>query len=121
MRVSKTKRISIAAAAREFSIIEGRMVVELHPRQVEVNKGTAVKALVERYHLRGGIYLGDDISDVDAFAVMHTRGFEGLALGVISEETPHEVTREADFTLNGVGDVEHFFKWLVGVAPALRQ
>ncbi|KPJ52091.1 MAG: hypothetical protein AMJ37_03550 [Dehalococcoidia bacterium DG_18] len=105
----------------EFQELEGRMVVELRPRQVGVNKGTAVKALVERYHLRGGIYLGDDISDVDAFGVMHTTGFKGLGLGVIDEETPDEVIREADFTLNGVGDVERFFKWLVAVAPALRQ
>lgn len=105
----------------QFRELEGRMVVELRPRQVGVNKGAAVKALVESYHLRGGIYLGDDISDVDAFGVMHTTGFKGLTLGVIDEETPHEVIREADFTLNGVGDVEHFLKWLVGVAPALRQ
>ena len=101
-------------------MLEGRMVVELRPPLV-VNKGTAVNALRESYRLRGGIYLGDDISDVDAFAVMHTRGFKGLAVGVVDEETPHEVTGEADFTLNGVGDVEHFFTWLVGVGLALRQ
>ena len=115
------EKIATSAIANEFRAVEGRMVVELRPRQVGVNKGTAAKTLVETYDLRGGIYLGDDISDVDAFSVMHTRGFKGLALGVIDAETPHDVISEADFTLNGVGDVEHFLKWLAGVAPALRQ
>jgi len=114
------EKIATAATSREFRTIEGKMVVELRP-PLEVNKGVAVIGLVERYHLRGGIYLGDDISDVDAFGVMHTRGFKGLALGVTSEETSHEVTRDADFTLNGVSDVARFLKWFAGAAPTLRQ
>jgi trehalose-phosphatase len=94
------------------------MVVELRPA-VKVNKGAAVLALIKRYRLRGGIYLGDDITDVDAFSAMHGKDFKGLALGVIDKETPHEVEREADFTLNGVGDVERFLRWLVVTARGL--
>jgi trehalose 6-phosphate phosphatase len=101
--------------------MEGRMVVELRPRQVGVNKGAAVKALVDKYRLMGAIYLGDDISDVDAFRATHRKGFKGLAVGVIGEEAPHLVERKADFTLNGVGDVERFLIWLAGAVPALRQ
>jgi len=37
---------------------------------------------------------------------------KGLAIGVIDEETAPEVKLEADFTLNGVGEVEQFFEWL---------
>lgn len=114
------EKIGVSAIAGEFQTVEGMMVVELRPH-LGVNKGTAVKALVDQYRLRGGIYLGDDISDVDAFAVMHQKGFSGLALGVTGEETPHQVAREADFTLNGVGDVERFLIWLAGAVPALRQ
>ena len=111
------EKIAASSIARDFRIQEGKMVVELRP-PVEVNKATAVEALVKSYNLRGGIYVGDDISDVDAFSAMHQEILKGLAVGVISEETPQQVEKEADFSLNGVADVERFLTWLAGVAPA---
>lgn len=117
-RAIREKIATSPTSRREFRTLEGRMVVELCP-PLGVNKGTAVNALRESYRLRGGIYLGDDASDLDAFRVMHQKGFS--ALGVIEDETPDEVVREADFTLNGVGDVARFLKWLAGAAPVLRQ
>lgn len=118
------EKISTAAIAREFSIIEGRMVVELRP-PLKVNKGDAALALVERHHLRGGIYLGDDISDIDAFAAIHSRlkssSFKGLAFGIVDAETSPLVEKEADFTLHGVADVERFLKWLAETVAALRH
>ena len=111
------EKIATSAIASEFQTLEGRVVVELRP-PLGVHKGTAVNALRESYRLRGGIYLGDDASDLDAFRVMHQKGFS--ALGVIADETPDEVAREADFTLNGVDDVARFLRWLAGSAPELR-
>lgn len=117
-------QISTSALAREFRIMEGRMVVELRP-PLEVNKGDAVLALVEGHRLRGGIYLGDDMTDIDAFVAIHNKkkepSFKGLALGVVDEETPSLVEKEADFTLNGVGDVERFLNWLIETVPGLRR
>ncbi len=110
------ERIAKSPSARGFRIVEGRMVVELRP-PVEVNKGIALLGLVESYRLKGGIYLGDDISDVDAFAALHSAPFKGLALGVVDEETSHQVEKEADFTLNGVGDAERFLRWLAATVP----
>jgi trehalose 6-phosphate phosphatase len=94
------------------------MVVELRP-PLDVNKGTAVEDLVEKYQLRGGIYMGDDIGDINAFRVMHQKGFSSLC--VIADETPDDVSREADFSVNGVSDVARFLKWFAGVAPVLGQ
>jgi len=130
------EKIAASSIARDFRIQEGKMVVELRP-PVEMNKATAVEALMKSYNLRGGIYVGDDISDVDAFRAMQQESsgqalrqaqgernryrpasFKGLAVGVISEETPQQLEKEADFTLNGVADVERFLTWLAGVAPA---
>jgi trehalose 6-phosphate phosphatase len=116
-RQAVLETIASSAIARDFRILEGKMVVELRP-PVEVNKGTAVRDLVERYHLKGGVYMGDDVSDLDAFAVMRQEGF--CSLGVIADETPEEVKRGADFTLNGVGDTERFLRWFAGAAPGLR-
>jgi trehalose-6-phosphatase len=70
-----------------------------------------VRDLIGDYHLAGGVYIGDDASDLDAFRVMHRGGF--AALGVLGEETPEEVVREADYSLNGVSDVARFLGWLV--------
>jgi trehalose 6-phosphate phosphatase len=118
------ERISTAAIAREFSIIEGRMVVELRP-PLKANKGDAVLTLIERHRLQGGVYLGDDISDLDAFAAIHGRArgssFRGLALGVIDEETSPLVEKEADFTLHRVGDVERFLKWVTEIVAVPRH
>jgi len=118
------EKISTAAIAREFSITEGRMVVELRP-PLKVNKGDAVLSLVERHCLQGVIYLGDDVSDIDAFAAIHARSrsssFKGLAFGIVDEETSPLVEKEADFTLYGVADVERFLKWLAETVAALRH
>jgi trehalose 6-phosphate phosphatase len=103
------KQVERARSAEGFKIVEGKMVVELRP-SVEVNKGSAVSALIGDYRLAGGIYMGDDASDLDAFRVMRGDGF--AAVGVLGDETPDEVEREADYTLDGIGDVARFLKWL---------
>jgi trehalose 6-phosphate phosphatase len=110
--------VETSALANQFQILEGKMVVELRP-PLDVNKGTAVEDLVEKYQLRGGIYMGDDIGDINAFRVMHQKGFSSLC--VIADETPDDVSREADFSVNGVSDVARFLKWFAGVAPVLGQ
>ncbi len=103
-------------SAKGFHLLQSRMAIEIRP-PVEINKGSAVLELISKHHLRGGIYLGDDLTDVDAFRSMHSRAagpsFEGIAIAAINEESSPEVCDEADFTLNGVRDVERFLGWLV--------
>ena len=109
-RQSILKQVEGSRSAKGFKIVEGKMVVELRP-PVEVNKGSAVKDLIRDYRLCGGLYLGDDASDIDAFRVVHRDGF--AAVGVLGDETPDEVVREADYTLDGVSEVARFLKRLV--------
>ena len=101
--------------ARGLRTIQGRMAIDLIP-PVKVNKGTATLDLIQEYNLQGGVYLGDDLTDIDAFraihAACHDLDFQGFAIGVISQEMPEKLAEEADFTLNGVDDVERFLKWL---------
>jgi trehalose 6-phosphate phosphatase len=106
--------------ARVLRIIPGRKVIDILPPAA--NKGTAIAALINRYHLRAVLYLGDDFTDIDAFrgvrAATRGRGFQGFAIGVISQEMPESFIAEADFTLNGVSDVARFLAWLSqAVAP----
>ena len=121
------KRDTLAALenltrAKHLRIIQGKMSTNLIPL-VEANKGTATLDLIREYNLHGGIYLGDDLTDVDAFRAIRSTSrnsaFQGLAIGIISQEMPEELVADADFTLNGVNDVERFLKWMSQVVLPL--
>ncbi len=109
--------------ARNLRIVQERKAIDLLP-PVEANKGTAILDLIQRHNLHGAIYLGDDVTDIDAFRAIRTASrdldFHGFAIGIISQEMPENFVAEVDFTLNGVNDVEHFLKWMsqTVVAPS---
>lgn len=108
--------------AKGLRIMQERMTIDLLP-PVEVNKGTATLDLIQGYNLQGGIYLGDDLTDIDAFRAIHAASrdlnFQGFAIGITSQEMPEKLAAEADFTLNGVNNVEQFLKWLSQTAVGL--
>ena len=120
VRESILKIISHSSAAQWFDVDQARAVIELRP-PLEVTKGSVVRELIEKYHLKSAVYMGDDVADIDAFDTMRTlsRGaiFQGLALGVVGEETPPEVAKRADFLLRGVSEVEAFLSWLDETIP----
>ena len=108
---------SISSNAKGLQVRQGKMVVELFP-PVKVSKGSAILDLAREYQLRAVIYLGDDLTDVDAFKAIHgarAPDFDGICIGVTGKETLSAVEEEADFTLDGVGEVERFFEWLTKV------
>jgi trehalose 6-phosphate phosphatase len=104
----------------KLRIMPGKMSVNLLPA-IEINKGTATLELINEYQLRGAIYLGDEVTDLDAFRVIHIIGqdldFRGLAIAVTGPETPETLTAEADFILNGVSEVGRFLSWMVKTVP----
>ncbi len=107
--------VKALAQAKNLRVIKGKMTVNLLP-PIEINKGTATLDLINGYNLQSGIYLGDDLTDIDAFRAMRDASgnlkFHGFAIGIVSSEMPEELVKEADFTLNGVNDVGRFLKWL---------
>lgn len=107
---------------QELRIVPGRMVIDILP-PVTINKGTAVRELIRDYQLKGGIYLGDDVTDIDAFRAIHSASgkgdFKGWAVGITSPEMPPEMLPEVDFTLNGVAEVADFFRQLSRTARQL--
>jgi trehalose 6-phosphate phosphatase len=100
--------------AGELRITEGRMVVELRPN-LEVNKGSALASLIAKYDLAGIIYIGDDVSDVDAFEAIHNAEIKGIAVGVGSDEAPSLLYDKADFMVRGVEQVERLLGRLVDI------
>ena len=101
---------------------ESKYAINLLP-PVNMDKGTATLDLIEEYNLQGGVYLGDDITDIDAFRTIHAAGhgldFQGFAIGIIGREMPERLADEAGLTLKGVADVERFLKWLSETAAEL--
>jgi trehalose 6-phosphate phosphatase len=64
-----------------FRLLEGNCVVELLPRPA--NKGDAVRAFLQEAPFKGRrpVYVGDDLTDVPAFAAVRESGGYGIAVG----------------------------------------
>ncbi len=108
----------ITAIARQhgLEVFGGRYMFELHP-PIAVDKGTALTGLVAEFKLNGVLFMGDDVTDLNAFGALYqlrdAGRVSGFALGVASDETPSQIVEAADFRLDGVEDVERFLEWLL--------
>jgi trehalose 6-phosphate phosphatase len=95
---------------------QGRMVVELRP-PIDLNKGTALQSVVDETGVRSILFMGDDVTDLDAMrAVKQLREdgkTSGLSIGVIGPETPEAVAREADRVVEGVEGVSRLLAGVV--------
>jgi len=100
--------------AQEFGLRlhPGRMVWELRP-PVPVDKGDALRRLVQVVRPQGVIYLGDDAADREAFAVAHEFPGPHLAVGVASHEVPDSVFALCDIRLDGIPAVHGFLQTLL--------
>ncbi|MDP9455115.1 MAG: trehalose-phosphatase [Actinomycetota bacterium] len=99
-------------------ITVGRGVVEARP-PVHVDKGTAVRRLVEEYGPEKALFIGDDTTDLDAFRALEELREEGvlretLRIGVRSDEGPPEIVSEADLVVDGVEGVGEVLRVLAG-------
>jgi trehalose 6-phosphate phosphatase len=122
--------VSGAPAAQRFELREGILVIELFPR-LAVNKGTAIRRVVERWRLDGLIFFGDDLTDADAMlAATALRGGTNPAGVAGSAETnpraeagvqtvtPAIVLDAADYVVDGIAGTEAALRWLAAaLAP----
>ena len=101
---------------KNLRLMDEKTNIGIVPR-VDINKGTAVASLIKEYHLKGALYLGDDIGDVPGFKAIRqarkNKTFGGLALLVTGPETTQDILSEADFTLDGVEETEILLNWLI--------
>jgi trehalose 6-phosphate phosphatase len=91
------------AAPAGITLRPGRMSLELRPANAG-DKGTAVRAVVERHGLRGLVVMGDDVTDLDMFRAAAALRDEGrlraAILGIAGgREVPAEVHGAADAVL----------------------
>jgi trehalose 6-phosphate phosphatase len=84
----------------------GRKVLEIRP-PVALDKGRGVRRLVEETAaVETAAYVGDDTTDLDAFAALRALVEEGrlrsaLCVGVRSDETPAGLEEQADLLVDG--------------------
>lgn len=109
------------ATKNNLSAFDGHMIFEIRP-QVEINKGTAFRHLVQEHHLDTAFFIGDDVTDVDAFIMAkqlrETKNYDAYAVGVESDDTPPSVSDNADMMVSGVSDVEVFLSWVLEASKA---
>jgi trehalose 6-phosphate phosphatase len=96
---------------------EGRMHVELRPIGGP-DKGGALRAVVDRYRLRGLLVLGDDVTDLDMFAAARQLREAGrvsaviIAVGAGDADVPADVLAAADAVLAGPEEVVELLRAL---------
>jgi trehalose 6-phosphate phosphatase len=107
--------ISSIKESKHLKIAEGRKVIEIRP-PIGHDKGTILQKFIDDNNIKRIIYLGDDITDYDAFKKLNSLRNEGnveaFSIVVNSKETPEYVKEMANFYVNGVDEVHNFFKWL---------
>jgi trehalose 6-phosphate phosphatase len=113
----KVKEIVDAVLAEhpdELKVTPGKMVYEIQPK-IDWDKGKAVLYLLEALDLDGDdvvpIYLGDDITDEDAFDALKGRGI-GIFVGRANDPEVSGRTTSADYVLHTMQEVERFLDTL---------
>jgi trehalose 6-phosphate phosphatase len=108
------------AADYGFWVADGKMVFELRPG-AGVNKGSAVRQIVTERELQSAVFLGDDVTDADAFIVLRQLrdelGIQTCTIGVLTLDTDQRVIENSDFLLDGVDDVVSMLLELVHLLP----
>ena len=97
-----------------LKVTPGKMVYEIQPR-LDWDKGKAVLYLLEALDLERDdvvpMYLGDDITDEDAFEALAGRGI-GIFVGRADDPEVAGRTTSADYGLRTVEEVERFLSTL---------
>ena len=102
-RVELLATLEPVAAASGMTVLEGKMVVELVPRDRPL-KGGAVERIAGELHLEAALYAGDDTADLNAFAALDRLQAAGVAtakVAVRGAETPDELVATADRVVDG--------------------
>jgi trehalose 6-phosphate phosphatase len=109
--------IADEATQRGLAVHWGRKVLEVRP-PVELHKGLGIAALLRGQPIRTAVYVGDDTTDLDAFRGLRALVRAGeladaVCVAVGSEETPSELTSEADLSIDGATGVRGLLEALL--------
>ncbi len=122
-RVKQIVDAILSEHPKELKVTPGKMVFEIQPR-LDWDKGKAVLYLLDALGLDRDdvvpVYLGDDITDEDAFRALAGRGI-GIFVGSANDPETADNTTAADYVLNTMGEVEEFLNRLATLNSAQEQ
>lgn len=101
-------------------VVDARMALEVRPRGAQT-KADAVRRVLENAgpHATHVLYLGDDTTDLDAFAAVRECGLVGVRVAIDSAEAPAALREHADVILRDQSAVDGFLvRLLDGQQPA---
>jgi trehalose 6-phosphate phosphatase len=112
------------ARAYGLSLTPGRMAAELRV-PVPVDKGVALRELLEESALHSCLFAGDDHGDRPAFAALTEQrrrdpGFVGVAVAVRSQEAPPSLLDAADLVVEGPAGLAALLADLAGALTTPR-
>jgi trehalose 6-phosphate phosphatase len=109
----------VAEAAEKAGFVThwGRKVLEIRP-PVRIDKGAGIVSLLRDVDLTAAVYVGDDVTDLDAFRgltelVEMGRLGTAVRIGVRSDEGPSKLGQEADWMVEGTDGVRELLKSLL--------
>jgi trehalose 6-phosphate phosphatase len=116
---ARTAVDALAARARDAGLQThwGRKVLEVRP-PVRIDKGAGIASFLDGTDVESALYVGDDVTDVDAFHALSRMVGDGriaraVRVGVRSEETPEAVLEESDVLVDGTDGVTDLLVALV--------
>ena len=110
---------AVAQRANEAGFVThwGRKVLEIRP-PVRIDKGAGIVRLLRDTDLHAALYVGDDLTDVDAFRGLDEllaggRLKHAVKVGVASDEVPAELTEQSDVMVDGTAGVRELLRALL--------
>ncbi len=107
----------VVAAHPELRKAYGKKIFELQP-DIDWHKGKALLTLLRTLNLDGKevlpVYLGDDVTDEDAF-----RALQGRGIGIVVWDKPYETA--ALYSLKNPGEVKEFLLKLIPLCKGGRR
>lgn len=99
----------------DLDVFWGKLILEIRA-PTGINKGYALRKLVEEMRLDHVFFFGDDTTDLDAVLArkdLHARGETGgFSAVVLHDDSPPRMLEECDYSLSGVQSVASFLQWV---------
>ncbi len=85
---------------------------------MRIDKGAGIVGLLRDTQLHAAVYVGDDLTDVDAFHGLDELVSRGnietaIKVGVRSDEGPEQLQHEADLMVEGTAGVRELLQALI--------
>lgn len=103
------------ARQTHMRLSEGKMLIEVRA-PVQATKGDGLRRFVTAKQLRGIVFAGDDLTDLDAIYEierMRTEGLAAYAIVVQHADTPSALLEHADYVVQGVEEMAESLQAIV--------